>query len=104
MEEIPSMKYSFHPEAQAEFLQAIEYYNERESGLGYDFAIEVHSAIERVVAYPETWPFAYSDIRRCLVRRFPYGILYHYIKNTKEILIVAVMHLHRSPEYWKTRS
>lgn len=39
------MKYSFHPEAEIEFIEAIGYYEERESGLGYDFAIEVYSAI-----------------------------------------------------------
>ena len=45
------MKYSFHPEAEAEFVQAIEYYEECEAGLGYDFAVEVYSAIERTMAY-----------------------------------------------------
>jgi toxin ParE1/3/4 len=103
MEEIFAVKYSFHPESQAEFYQSIEYYDEREDGLGYDFAVEVFAAIERAAANPEIWPLAHSDIRRCLVHRFPYGILYHYPENGEEILIVAVMHLHRDPEYWKTR-
>ncbi len=40
------MKYSFHPEAEAEFNQAIEYYENFEEGLGYDFAVEVYSAVE----------------------------------------------------------
>ncbi len=35
------MKYLFHPEAESEFDQAIEYYEEKEAGLGYDFAVEV---------------------------------------------------------------
>ena len=42
------MKYAFHPEAEAEFLDAIGYYEECEPGLGYDFAIEVHSTIENI--------------------------------------------------------
>ena len=95
------MKYSFHPEAEFEFVQAIEYYEEREEGLGQDFAVEVYSAIERAVAYPKAWPILKEDVRRSLVRRFPYGILY--AEQDKEIYIVAVMHLRRNPDYWKNR-
>ena len=96
------MKYSFHPEAEAEFIQAIEYYEECEADLGYDFAVEVYSAIERTMAYPKAWPIIEEDIRRSLVRRFPYGILY--AEEDEELFIVAAMHLHRDPDYWKHRS
>ncbi|MCF6149634.1 MAG: type II toxin-antitoxin system RelE/ParE family toxin [Candidatus Kuenenia sp.] len=95
------MNYSFHPEAETEFLEAIKYYEEKESGLGYDFAVEVYSAIERTIAFPEAWPVIEDDIRRSLVRRFPYGILYSAEKEL--VYIVAVMHLHREPKYWKHR-
>jgi len=44
------MKYLFHPEAEAEFAQAVEYYEEYEEGLGYDFAVEAYSAIERITS------------------------------------------------------
>ena len=70
------MKYSFHPEAEKEFLNAIEYYEEREKTLGYDFAVEVYSTIERITNYPKAWPILSKNIRRALVRRYPYGILY----------------------------
>jgi plasmid stabilization system protein ParE len=95
------VKYSFHPEAEAEFVQAIEYYEECEPGLGHDFAVEVHSAIQRTMAYPKAWPLLENDIRRSFAKRFPYGILY--VEEDEEILIVAVMHLHRTPGYWKHR-
>ena len=42
-----------------------------------------------------------GEIRRSLVKRFPYGILYS--KEQKGIFIVAVMNLYRQPEYWKHR-
>lgn len=96
------MRYAFHPEAHAEFLEAIERYEERGSGLGYDFALEVYSVIDRIVAYPKTWPFLDGEIRRSLVRRFPYGVLY--AEESDLIFIVAVMHLHRDPGYWKHRN
>ncbi len=47
------MSFSFHPEAEEEFNKAITYYEEIEPGLGYDFALEVHSTIQRSVEYPK---------------------------------------------------
>lgn len=81
------MKNLFHPEAEAEFVQAIEYYEEREVSLGYDFAVEVYATIERTMAYPKAWPIIGEDIRRSLIRRFPYGILY--AEEDGELYIVA---------------
>ena len=95
------MTYSFHPEAEIEFNKAIAYYEDVETGLGYDFAVEVFSAVERAASHPETWPLMEEDARRCLVRRFPYGILYSVERSG--IYIIAVMHLHKEPDYWKNR-
>ena len=95
------MSFAFHPEAAAEFNDAIEYYEEIELGLGYDFAIEVYSTIQRSVALPRAWPVIDGEIRRSLVRRFPYGVLYS--EDHEVIYIVAVMNLHRHPDYWKRR-
>jgi hypothetical protein len=93
--------FSFHPEAESEFNRAIDYYEEIEPGLGYDFAIEVYSAIQRAVSFPKAWPIIDGEVRRALVRRFPFGILYS-VENGR-IFIAAVMNLHRQPEYWKDR-
>lgn len=95
------MKYSFHPEAEAEFSHAVAYYEERENSLGYDFAVEVYSAIERAACHPRAWPIIEDGMRRALVSRFPYGIIYSEEKG--KLFIVAVMHLHRDPDYWKDR-
>ncbi len=95
------MNYSFHPEAEREFLEAIDYYEERGEGLGFDFAGEVYAAINRAVEHPEAWPVLEGEVRRCLTTRFPYGVLYS--QEPDGIFILAVMHLHRDPEYWKHR-
>lgn len=95
------MKFSFHPDAEAEFLDAINYYEGCEQGLGHDFAIEVHSAIENILSFPKAWAILEDGIRRCQIRRFPYGIVYYNDENN--ILVLAVMHLHRNPDYWKDR-
>ncbi len=95
------MTVSVHPEASAEFLEAIAYFEERRTGLGLDLAAEVKTAIERVIAAPQSWPAIEGPIRRCLVHRFPYGILCFI--EPAGIRILAVMHLLRSPGYWKHR-
>lgn len=95
------MSFSFHPEAEAEFNAAVEYYEDAEPGLGYDFALEIYSAIKRSVEFPKAWAVLEGDVRRALVRRFPYGILYS--EEPTGIYVVAVMSLHRQPGYWKKR-
>ncbi|HXG62491.1 MAG TPA: type II toxin-antitoxin system RelE/ParE family toxin [Planctomycetota bacterium] len=95
------MTLSFHPEAAAELEAATAAYEDREPGLGLDFILEVQAAIERIVSFPEAWPILDGEVRRCLVHRFPFGILY--ACEASGIRILAVMHLHREPEYWKHR-
>lgn len=70
------MTFSFHPETETELNKAIEYYEEIQENLGCDFAVEVYSTIERIITYPKVWQVIEDDIRRSLVRRFPFGILY----------------------------
>lgn len=96
------MSYAFHPEAEAEFLGAINYYEERKENLGYEFALEVYATIERIMAHPKSWPILDGEVRRCQTARFPYGVLY--TEHQESIWILAVMHLHRNPDYWKHRA
>jgi toxin ParE1/3/4 len=96
------MTFAFHPEAKAEFLAAIDYYESVNPGLGFDFSIEIFSIVLNIVDYPAAWPVLEDDVRRCLVNRFPYGVLYSVEED--RIYVLAVMHLHRDPDYWKERS
>lgn len=95
------MTFSFHPEADTEFHEAVDYYEACEPGLGYDFSLEVFSTVQNIVNSAAAWPVLDEDVRRCLVNRFPYGVLYS-IEET-EIFILAVMHLRRDPDYWRKR-
>lgn len=96
------MKYSFHPEAEAEFLEAIDYYEGCREGLGLEFALDVYAVVEGILAHPKAWPVFQGEIRRCQTVRFPYGILY--AEEGSSIHILAVMHLHRDPDYWRHRA
>lgn len=95
------MKVLLHPEAETELYDTIVYYENCESGLGIDFHLEFLSTIEKIKAFPLAWPIASLPIRRCLFNRFPYGILYSV--NSEEVFILAVMNLHKDPDYWKKR-
>lgn len=95
------MRYAFHPEARLEYREAAAYYEATRPGLGAAFTIEVESVIEQITAAPERWRHFEEDVRRCLARRFPYGVLYTIERDY--ILIVAVMHGSREPGYWKHR-
>jgi hypothetical protein len=95
------MNFEFHPEAEEEFKDAIAYYENCDAGLGLDFAREVFISIQHAVDFPSMWSEIDHEIRRCLVHRFPYGVLYSI--EPVGIFILAVMNLHRDPDYWKHR-
>lgn len=95
------MNVIFHKDAEAELNDAADFYEARRRGLGMALVSEVYLAIQRIQHYPLAWPVMEHTIRRALVRRFPYGIIY--IARNDCIYILAVMHLHRSPNYWETR-
>ena len=95
------MRIAFLPPARAELTDAISYYNIQSEGLGYEFAAEVKRTLERIVQYPDAWPKLSKRTHRCRTNRFPYGVIYQIRKET--LLIVAVMHLAREPETWKSR-
>ena len=90
------MTFSFHPEAETEFYKSIDYYENCESGLGYDFSMEIYSTIQKIFDYPKAWPVLEGDVRRCLTNRFPYGVLYSI--ESDEIFILAVMQFKHSSD------
>ncbi len=95
------MKFGFHPQAEAEFDEAVRYYEEQKPGLGLEFAGEVYAAVARISEYPEAWSSISKNTRRCLVTRFPYGVIFQVVSDT--LRIIAVANLNRRPEYWKDR-
>lgn len=95
------MRYEFHLEALEEYEEAALWYAERDSDLAQRFIEAVEEAIGRILEAPMRWRVINEDIRRCLTRAFPYGILYTIEPDF--VLIVAVMHCSREPGYWKRR-
>ncbi|MDQ1334551.1 MAG: hypothetical protein QG552_1501 [Thermodesulfobacteriota bacterium] len=92
------MRFFFHEQAEAEFDSAVEYYESCRHGLGMEFAQEVYATIDRIIQYPEAWTQMSTHTRRCLVNRFPFGVIYQ-VKSGL-VRIIAVADLRRRPGYW----
>jgi hypothetical protein len=95
------MKFDFHPEALAEFQDAVQRYRLSQEGLGQRFVASVEDAIGRILEAPLRWRILEDDVRRCLTRVFPYAVLYTIEPDF--VLIIAVMQCHREPGYWRKR-
>ena len=95
------MRFAFHPLAEQELDAAVGYYEERQAGLGVEFAEEVYAAIGRISEFPNAWSRLSENTRRCLVNRFPYGVVFQVEKNL--IQVIAIANLRRRPGYWKGR-
>jgi len=96
------MKYYFHPEALQEYSEAAQYYSGISSTLASAFITQIENGINQILLYPQAWQPIETDVRRCLIKRFPFGI-YYTVENGNSIIIQAVMHLSRKPGYWKSR-
>jgi plasmid stabilization system protein ParE len=84
-----------------EMNDAVQYYEFEYSGLGQRFKEEIRKAALRIAEYPHAFSIERGDVRKCLLHRFPYKLLYS-IEND-HILIIAVAHQHRKPDYWVGR-
>jgi len=88
------------PEAQAEFDAAVDWY-EQQTGLGADFVARVRDVINRVAANPKLHATVYQDVRKAVVTKFPYVVIYR--EEAGELLVVAVFHTSRDPSVWQSR-
>lgn len=96
------MKIRFLAPAQREVDDAVAWYREQFDHLGQEFLDQLDRAVRRVVAFPLSCQEMGAGLRRCLLARFPYGLIYGLEDST--LIIVAVAHLHRKPNYWSDRA
>ncbi len=87
--------------AEHEMVDSMLYYQHQAKGLGRDFLDQVTEAVRRIENNPEAYPEINNAVHRCLVRRFPFALLYKI--SGDEVVILAVMHLKRHPSYWLDR-
>lgn len=96
------MNLTYHPEAEAELVEAVQFYEQRLPGLGQRFRRAFEAAIAGVRQNPVRWRIVEGEVRRCLIRGFPYSVYYRVLDDALRIL--AVKHHRRHPDYWKSRA
>jgi plasmid stabilization system protein ParE len=100
---VSPLPYQFHPEAEAEFLAAIDWYAARDAGVATDFAALVRDAVQLIAELPQAWPTwpGREDLPVRVLRRFPFSIIHAVEAET--LVIIAVAHHRRRPGYWLHR-
>ena len=91
----------FHHAAAAELESAFDWYLARDERVASAFLDEVSRAIEMIAQVPERWPLGMADVRKFVLRRFPFLIFYRDLPSMIQILAVA--HGRRRPGYWRRR-
>jgi plasmid stabilization system protein ParE len=90
------------PEAEEEIKSALDWYNLQFPGLGTDFILSIDATLASIARYPFITSKIHKNIRRRLIKRFPFGIFY--IVSDKNIIVLAILHLKRNPKIWIERN
>jgi toxin ParE2 len=90
-----------HPEALTEIDQAFRYYEAERQGLGESFIAALQRGFDQIEKFPRAWPPVEPEGRWCMLRKFPFAIVY--LEEHGEIVVVAVSHLSRRRDYWHHR-
>ena len=80
---------------------AFEWYERERPGLGLEFLNELRAAYGRIVDGPLKYPQLRSNIRRALLKRFPYAVFF--AVEDEIIVVLAVLHTSRDPAEWQRR-
>ena len=97
-----SLPVFIRPIAKIELEEAIAWYEKEQQGVGLDFKDAVHNSFSRIATGPLQFPVIYRDVRRALLRRFPYGI--YFIARPNAIIVIAIFHGKRNPKRLEHRT
>jgi plasmid stabilization system protein ParE len=87
--------------AEKEFDDSIAFYERQREGLGREFRAIVEDHFQQIVQHPEWFTKVRGEVRRAVVRRFPFVI--HFLVEKNRIVIMSVFHTSRNPEQLKYR-
>jgi plasmid stabilization system protein ParE len=97
------MKYKLliRPEAATELKDSFMWYEVQSNGLGFEFFRCIDAALSLINRSPLLYAEIYKNIRRALIRKFPFEILY--VIDNDRIIVLAVFHAKRDPKQWQER-
>jgi len=90
------------PAAEEDILSAARWYETCVPGLSTEFLRSVDESLLAFAERPEQYPVVHRDVRRALVRRFPYGVFF--IASGETVRVIACMHIRRHPRTWRRRT
>ena len=89
-------------EAQSEFDDAANFYEERGEGLGTALTIAVKKVLNEISQQPNRYPIVQNKVREAPVLKFPFAVYYRI--EAKRIVVIAVFHCSRDPQIWRDRA
>ena len=88
--------------AQSELDDAYETYEYKQKELGHNFIEEVSNTLQLIKTYPDVWPESSVQTQRCLIKGFPYAVLFQKVDIT--IFVLAIVNLRKKPIHWVSKS
>ena len=95
------LKVIYQPDAEAELLEAVPFYGSREEGVEDPFLAAINRHVREIASAPQRFPKVGRDIRRCVVRKYPFIIFFK--DHPDHVRILAIAHTSRHPDYWRAR-
>ena len=92
----------FAPAARAELIEAQDWYEGEAPGLGRPFRQAIDVLAERMSANPRQFPVVFRNVRRALLRRYPYSLLF--VIGDEALTVIACFHASRDPSHWQKRA
>ncbi len=96
------MRIEYHPALDLELKEVREYYESQSAGLGSDFVDEFERQVLKIATMPERWMIVRGDLRRSLMKRFPY-VIYFRLSEYDVVRVTVVKHEKRHPSYGMQR-
>ena len=103
---MPARQLLIRPEAEAEIAEANQWYNLQAEGLGSEFLRAVEACLSALEREPLAYPKVHQQVRRALLRKFPYGIFFvcePVDEENERIIVLACFHGRRDPKLWQKR-
>lgn len=91
-------------EAIQDYDEAVAWYEEQKPGLGFDFSYHLALTIEQIETFPASHPLLYENRRFAVMRKFPYKVFFLFSEGQPDIIVFAILHDKRHPDFWKSRS
>jgi plasmid stabilization system protein ParE len=92
----------FDPAARRELDEAADFYDAEDPGLGLAFLDAAERAFEQIQAFPESSPISLAPVRAKVLSAFPFSVIY-WVTDDEVIIVLALAHHRRRPEYWRGR-